>query len=126
MPEQNISVAGEEFISSTLLSRAPRRAILVGVEVPGNDWAVEESLGELAGTAGVSTLDRVIQRLTRPHPGTLLGSGKVQEIAELARFHNRDAVIFDLELPPGQHRNLWAAGAYERGTLAGGAGADRV
>jgi len=72
MPEQNISVAGEEFISSTLLSRVPMRAILVGVEVPESEWAVEESLGELAklaGTAGVTTLDRVIQRLTRPHPG---------------------------------------------------------
>src|SRR5260370_34842610 len=54
-------------------------------------------------------MDRVIQHLARPHPGALLGSGKIQEIADLARFHNCDSVIFDLELTPGQHRNLESA-----------------
>ncbi|HLJ33587.1 MAG TPA: GTPase HflX, partial [Ktedonobacteraceae bacterium] len=74
-----------------------------------SEWPVEESLDELAqlaATAGIECADRVIQRLQKPHPGTLLGSGKVQEVAELARFHNCDAVIFDIELTPGQHRNL--------------------
>src|SRR6202049_867655 len=106
---QNTNHLAEEQISETLLSTAPERAIIVGVDIPGNDWPVEESLDELAQlarTAGVTTMDRVIQRLARPHPGTLLGSGKVQEIAEVARFHNCDAVIFDLELSPRQHRNL--------------------
>lgn len=77
--------------------------------MPGTDWPVEESLDELerlATTAGVTCMERVIQHLARPHPGTLLGSGKVQEIADLVRFHNCDAVIFDLELTPRQHRNL--------------------
>src|SRR5436309_472603 len=109
MAEQFKSFAGEEKQSSTLLSRAPERAILVGVDMPGVDWPVEESLDELAQlaeTAGVVCVDRVIQRLARPHPGTLLGSGKVQEIAELVQFHNCDAVLFDLELTPGQHRTL--------------------
>lgn len=109
MPEYNAPSAGEERPLDGLLSNAPERAILVGVELPGADWPVEESLEELAQlatTAGTSCMDRVIQRLARPHPGTLLGSGKIQEIAELARFHDCDAVIFDLELTPGQHRNL--------------------
>src|SRR5947209_13488527 len=109
MPEQNTPVASEERPLSGLLSTAPERAILVGVEMPGTDWPVEESLDELAQlalTAGVACVERVVQRLARPHPGTLLGSGKIQEIAELARFSDCDAVIFDLELTPGQHRNL--------------------
>lgn len=92
-----------------LLSLAPERAILVGLDLPRNNWPIEESLDELARlttTAGITCVDRVIQRLARPHPGTLVGSGKVQEIAELARFHVCDAVIFDLELSPGQHRVL--------------------
>jgi GTP-binding protein HflX len=91
-----------------LLSRAPKRAILVGVDIPGKDWPVEESvveLAHLAATAGVTCIDRIIQRLARPHPGTLLGSGKIQEIADLVRFHDCAGVIFDLELTPGQHRN---------------------
>src|SRR5229473_8562440 len=112
MQEHSIPMVIEENLSSTLFARAPRRAILVGVDIPSNDWPVEESLDELAQlatTAGVICMDRVIQRLARPHPGTLLGSGKVQEIADLVQFHNCDAVLFDLELTPGQHRRLESA-----------------
>src|SRR5436305_4705067 len=107
MAEQSKLIASEP--SSTLLSRAPERAILVGVDMPGTDWPVEESLDELAqlaATAGITCVDRVIQRLARPHPGTLLGGGTVQEIAELVQFHHCDAVLFVLELTPGQHRTL--------------------
>jgi GTP-binding protein HflX len=109
MSEHSIQAASEENRSATLLSRAPKRAILVGVDIPGNNWHIEESLDELeqlAKTAGVICLERVIQRLARPHPGTLLGLGKLQEIAELVQFHDCDGVIFDLELTPGQHRKL--------------------
>ncbi len=112
MAERNIPSGGEDKPLSGLLSQAPERAILVGVDMPGNGWPVEESLDELAQlatTAGVTCADRVIQRLARPHPGTLLGSGKIQEIADLVRYHNCDAVIFDLELSPGQHRTLESA-----------------
>lgn len=109
MSEQTIPTINEDKPLDGLLSQAPERAILVGIDIPSNNWPIEESLDELARlatTAGVTCVDRVIQRLARPHPGTLLGSGKVQEIAELARFHACDAVIFDLELSPGQHRTL--------------------
>jgi len=109
MAEQSIPVLGTEPQSNTLLARAPQKAILIGVDMPGTDWPVEESLDELtqlATTAGVICADRVTQRLGRIHPGTVIGTGKVQEIAELVRYHNCDAVIFDLELSPGQHRTL--------------------
>src|SRR5260370_7392226 len=109
MPEYSGPVAVEENRSNTLLSRAPGRAILVGVDMPGIDWPVEESLdelGQLATTAGVTCMDRVIQHLARPHPGALLGSGKIQETANLPRFHNFNTTIFYLQLPPGQHRTL--------------------
>src|SRR2546429_5381106 len=109
MAERNIPGSGEDKPLRGLLSQAPERAVLVCVDMPGNGWPVEESLNELAQlatTAGVTCVDRVIQRLARPHPGTLLGSGKIQEIADLVQFHDCDAVIFDLELSPGQHRRL--------------------
>src|SRR6266571_5267103 len=109
MSERSIHLAGTENQSRALLSRAPERAILVGVDMPGVDWPVEESLDELAqlaATAGVNCVDRVIQRMARAHSGALLGSGKIQEIAELVRFHDCDGVLFDLELTPGQHRTL--------------------
>src|SRR5713226_6064905 len=109
MAEKFLPSTNEENQSSTLLARAPERAILVGVDMPGTDWPVEESLDELeqlATTAGVTCVDRVVQRLARAHSGALLGSGKIQEIAELVRFHDCDGVLFDLELTPGQHRTL--------------------
>jgi GTP-binding protein HflX len=112
MPEHSMPITVEENQSHALLSRAPERAILVGVDMPGAEWPVAESLdelGQLAATAGVTCADRVTQHLARPHPGTLLGSGKIEEIAELIRYHNCDAVIFDLELTPGQHRTLEGA-----------------
>lgn len=109
MAEYTLPVASEGRPLDGLLSSAPERAILVGVELPSTEWPVEESLDELAqlaASAGTTSVERVIQRLSRPHPGTLLGSGKIQEIAALVRYHNCDAVIFDLELTPGQHRNV--------------------
>ncbi|HEX6478247.1 MAG TPA: GTPase HflX [Ktedonobacteraceae bacterium] len=109
MVEPNIANTNTEKPLSGLLSRAPERAILIGVDRPGADWSLEESLDEmeqLATTAGIRCIDRVTQHLDHPHPGTLLGTGKVQEIADLVRFHNCDAVLFDLELSPRQHRNL--------------------
>jgi GTPase len=109
MSEYNVPIVGDERPLDGLLSNAPERAILVGVDMPSTDWPVGESLEELAqlaATAGTTSVGCVIQRLARPHPGTLLGSGKIEEIAGLARYHNCDAIIFDLELTPGQHRNL--------------------
>jgi GTPase len=92
-----------------LLAEAPLRAILVSVDTPETDWPIQESLDELeqlATTAGVLIVDRLVQKLDHPHPATLLGTGKVDELEALIKFHDCDAVIFDLELKPGQHRNL--------------------
>lgn len=110
MGENNPSLQpGDDKPLQGLLSNAPEKTILVGVDMPGNDWSVEESLDELdqlARTAGIICVDRVVQKLNQLHAGTLIGSGKVQEIAELAKMHDCDSVIFDLELTPGQHRSL--------------------
>jgi len=92
-----------------LLSEAPARAILVSIETPEPAWPINESLNELeqlATTARVTCVDRMVQRLETPNSATVLGSGKVEELAQLVQFHNCDAVIFDLELKPKQHRNL--------------------
>src|ERR1700681_1308452 len=89
----NSNEANNDRPMSGLLSEAPRRVILVGVDSPDNDWPIEESLDELAqlaSTAGVTCVDRIIQRMSHPHPATLLGSGKVREIAELVQFHDCD------------------------------------
>jgi GTP-binding protein HflX len=101
------------------------RALLVGVEFtsrrrskaqpPGANAgaaAVEESLAELAAladTAGASVVDRVIQARPGPEAATLIGSGKVKELAGLAAGLPADVVIFDHDLTPTQQRNLESA-----------------
>jgi GTP-binding protein HflX len=99
----------EEKPMRGLLSDAPMRAVLASIETPDTDWPIGESLDELeqlASTAGVNCVDRLVQKLDHPNSSTLLGAGKVQELKELLHHHDCDAVIFDLELKPSQHRNL--------------------
>jgi len=47
-----------------------------------------------------------MQRLERPHPATLLGSGKVEELVTLRARLGADVMIFDEELSPRQQREL--------------------
>ncbi len=51
----------------------------------------------------------VIQRRPRLDPATLIGSGKVEEIAAVVASTNADLVVFDRDLSPTQLRNLEAA-----------------
>lgn len=84
------------------------RVILVGVsEQDGDD--TEDSLAELAElvrTAGASAAGMVIQKLERRHPGTYVGTGKVQEIRELLIETDATGIVCDDELTPAQMRNL--------------------
>ena len=85
------------------------KAVLVGIDRPGSDWSLEETLAELerlAWTAGAETVAVTTQRLDAPNPRTFVGSGKASEIAELCRSFSADIVIFDDELTPSQQSNL--------------------
>ncbi|MBO2521904.1 MAG: GTPase HflX [Clostridia bacterium] len=85
------------------------RCVLVGLDLPGSPWNLEESLDELqrlAESAGAVVVGRLIQSLKRPDPATYLGSGKVEELKALAEERSADLVIFDDELSPAQSRNL--------------------
>jgi GTPase len=109
IPQTKTQDTTEQKPMRGLLAEAPLRAILVSVETPETDWPIQNSLDELAQlaeTAGVQGVDRIVQKLDHPHPATFLGAGKVEELESLVKFHDCDAVIFDLELKPGQHRNL--------------------
>lgn len=84
------------------------RVILVGVSEQDGDDA-EDSLGELAelvNTAGAATVGTVIQKLERRHPGTYVGTGKVQQLRELLIETDATGIVCDDELTPAQMRNL--------------------
>ena len=87
---------------------ARERVILIGVCTRENE-NVEESLDELkelADTAGAEAVGRVIQNRESMHPGTYIGSGKIDEVRELAAELHADGVICDDELTPAQLRGL--------------------
>ncbi len=51
-------------------------------------------------------VETVLQRRDAPHPATYIGSGKAEELRELADDADIDVVVFDDELTPAQQRNL--------------------
>lgn len=91
------------------IDRTPERVILVGTDQPRMRLPVDESLaelGRLADTAGLTVVGQAIQPLRRPHPATLIGQGKVEEIKAQLLAAGADVVIFDDSLSPAQQRNL--------------------
>ena len=75
----------------------------------GQTWRLADSLAELerlAETAGLHVVGALEQRLERPNPATLIGSGKVAELAALRADTGANAIIFDEELSPAQQREL--------------------
>ena len=73
---------------------------------PGDAGPALEELAQLAQTAGATVAATVVQRRTRSHPATFVGSGKVETIRAQVRETGADLVIFDDELSPAQQRNL--------------------
>jgi GTP-binding protein HflX len=69
----------------------------------------EARLAELVGLAealDLNVTERRIAPLRSPAPATLLGAGKVAEIAGLAAEKGLDVVVVDASLSPVQQRNL--------------------
>lgn len=64
---------------------------------------------ELVVSAGGEVVGEIVQRRPRPDPATLIGSGKVEEIAGAAASTHADVILFDHDLTPTQLRNLEAA-----------------
>lgn len=73
------------------------------------DFSSEESLDELralATSAGAQIAGEFTQRKDRPDPATLIGKGKLEEIAGAAASVSADVILFDHDLSPSQQRNI--------------------
>ena len=90
------------------MEEVAERLILVGVATAENDDTKEslEELAELVKTAGAETVAMVIQNREKPHPGTYLGKGKIEEVLLLVQELNADGIVCDDELSPAQMKNL--------------------
>lgn len=90
------------------LKELKERVILVAVNVSEGDDTAEsmEELSELVKTAGAVAVDTIIQNREKPHPGTYLGKGKIEEIKERAWELEATGIVCDDELSPAQLKNL--------------------
>jgi len=89
----------------------------------GGRVAAEESLQELAAlatSAGAHVDGVFLQERRQANPGTLIGRGKIEELAEVISAGDIAAVIFDDALSPAQQRNLekeWHCKVLDRAEL---------
>jgi len=85
------------------------RAVLVGIFPQGEEDACLRSIEELkrlADTAGAETIAVLTQMKNKPDVATCIGTGKLEELAELCKNNEIDVVIFDCELSPAQIKNI--------------------
>jgi GTP-binding protein HflX len=86
------------------------RVVIVGVMT--DDLSSQQfqdivaELARLVDTAGGEVLQTLWQKRSRIHPQTVVGEGKVQEIALTAQTLGANLVVFDRDLSPSQIRNL--------------------
>ena len=65
-----------------------------------------KELRELAVSAGARVVGEFLQRRDRLDPATLIGSGKLEEIAGAAASVSADLILFDHDLTASQQRNI--------------------
>lgn len=87
-----------------------QRAVLVAVDTGEYDAQVSlDELEELAETAGAETAAKVLQKRGGFDPATVIGSGRLEEIAGFCKSGGADLVIFDCDLSSAQMRNIEGA-----------------
>ena len=84
------------------------RLILVGIsgQLKESTSNSLDELEELVHTAKAQVVGRMIQSRENIHPGTYLGSGKLQELREMIYELNATGIVCDDELSPAQIRNM--------------------
>ncbi len=91
-------------------SRPRERVLMCGVVLPGEEREHDGDLSELRGLLEAAGADPIgdgwLQKRASPDPATLLGHGKVDEIAREIERLSPDAVAVDNDLSPAHIRNL--------------------
>ena len=114
-PQAQVAALEQEMARATPVRQvgAQGQAILIGVhnghpEEAGRSLA---ELAELARTASVQVLDKVLQSRQGPDPRTLVGEGKLQDILIRSMALGADMLVFDRNLTPSQARHISEATA---------------
>ena len=87
-----------------------QKALLVCIQYPDMDKGEAAThiseLESLVDTMGAVTVKTLIVPLKKRSPKFFVGSGKAEEVSDLAEDLGAELIIFDNELSPGQQRNL--------------------
>jgi GTP-binding protein HflX len=97
--------------SEPVSTRSPQERVLVcgvllGDQAPEHEGELAEIRGLVEAAGGAPLEPRITQRRERPHPATLFGKGKVDEIKAEVEALKPDVVAVDNDLSPAQGRNL--------------------
>lgn len=98
-----------KFNENNEIIKEEYRVILAGLQRSETNEEMSYSMEELEGlasAAGAAVLGNLVQSLEKPNTATLIGKGKVEELAELCRSMEANMVIFNEELSGMQLRNL--------------------
>lgn len=83
------------------------RVLLAAVDTGSYDVELSlDELEELTETAGGEVIARVTQKRPSFDSSTCIGSGRLEEMAEICRNENIDRIVFDCELTATQIRNI--------------------
>lgn len=93
-----------------LVEDKKEKALLVGVQVVNKTELAEVEellleLEELVENLEIEVVDTVVAKVQKPHAGLFIGSGKTEEIIEMAKANGCTMIIFDNTLSPVQQRN---------------------
>ncbi|NNM72095.1 GTPase HflX [Enterovirga aerilata] len=120
-PERDIAARTRTLVIGPYLARVAGAGRAGAVQSPPpNPRPMEARLDEAVGLARAIDLDVVGQFIvvvSAPRPSTLLGKGKVEEIAGRIAADEVDLVVMDGALTPVQQRNLekaWGAKVIDR------------
>lgn len=108
--ETEFQESGFETSQFQKISSDGDRVVLVGLITEDvSPQRFQDGLEELAllvESAGGEVLATVQQKRSRPHPQTVVGQGKVEEIAVLAHQLGANLIVFGRDISPSQARNL--------------------
>lgn len=93
-------------IPSKTLSKEQERAFLIGLNNDQHSLESLDELAELARSAGVNVVGRMLQSQRKSQSRTYIGSGKLVELGQRIQETHSNVLICDDELSPLQLRTL--------------------
>jgi GTP-binding protein HflX len=122
-PQERAFLVGIQYRTRTQAAKGAKPGITAGAQAARDsaaaatiskapsipEFSAEESLDELrtlATSAGAEIAGEFLQHRDRPDPATLIGKGKLEEIAGAAASVSADLILFDHDLTASQQRNV--------------------